>query len=251
MTNTSNNNTEKDKWFDYTELKPYLSSKCCWCISCGIYIVAVVVAVLLLFCITNTVLKKETCNIENDKTKSSFCTNIHNNITGNHVNASVDISHIRSNSQFWFIGFIAVLILLLVFSIPYIISSKEKRMIQLYLDDKELEIEKIKNNRESDIEKMKINTEIKIAEIKHNAKLKIKKNNTELEIEKNNTEVKIEENNNTTKLRIEEINNINTESKSTNDTKLTNNNTKPKKTTNDIEVKKQKKTNEEQYEEKK
>ncbi len=169
------NNNNKTH-FDYEELRPHITNKIC---DCGwIYIVIVVIVVVGLICLTKCLvhheIKQRQCthchsslntpskgpvNSNKEQCKKAKDHKKHK-VTGstyadNLCHVSSDFQHIQkgldhtlkfsfkgdstSDAYLWLIAFLITIIVFLILSIPMFRGSEQKRLITLYLDDKELE----------------------------------------------------------------------------------------------------------------
>ena len=169
--NSKANDSTNDKerlWFKYQELKSVLCLKCCKrYIFFFLYICIVGVSVYFLsktvFCLSKTVISLHNqqqekqrkldsrinsekismdveCNKNSQDKKRPYSVDISGDIQNSEASVSKLAPNIKSQRYLWLIIILILAILILIFSIPIILSSIDKRFIQLYLDDKELEI---------------------------------------------------------------------------------------------------------------
>ena len=176
-------NDKNRLWFNYDRLTSVLCVKSCCCKVVFLlgYLIVVGVSVYFLSC-TVFCLSKNVISLHNQQKTKQVQTNLCNNseqdsqdkriscsisVSGNMNNNKIDTSlppsNFNGNNYLWFIALLVVVILILIFSIPMFLASIDKRFIQLYLDDKELEI-----NRE--LELKKLDKEIKELEVKYKNK---------------------------------------------------------------------------------
>ena len=168
-------NDKNRLWFNYQNLKSILCLKCCIrYFFFFLYVCVVGVSVYFLSC-TVFCLSKNVISLHNQqKTKqvqTNLCNNseqdsqdkriscsisVSGNMNNNKIDTSLPSSNFNGNHYLWFIALLGVVILILIFSIPMFLASIDKRFIQLYLDDKELEI-----NRELELKKLDKEIEIK------------------------------------------------------------------------------------------
>ena len=174
--------------FDYGELKPHIKcTVCClawgWVVYIAIVTIAVVSLICLIKCLVHQVIKQNQITCISQQKNHPIKKQCKKTKTANSKNSSKNIYHTKQlttsiNTQYkindsafkhnffltsnhpttsylWLIVFLVTVVLILILSIPIFRESEKKRLITLYLDDKELEhklitdiLEKIKDKLE-------------------------------------------------------------------------------------------------------
>ena len=147
----------KDR-FQLSCLKEGLS-RCSCSTTClmGAIVVAVIVLAVICWCVL-CLLLKEMKNVPDKSslsvnTKSNVCQNITGNVHNNKLDCSAPKTGGSSNGLVYLAGFVILIMFFLILLGVVCIVSHQRSLIQLYLDDKDMELQFVKEETKREIEK--------------------------------------------------------------------------------------------------